>query len=168
MNKQNIILIGFMGSGKTSVGERLAETLGYHFRDTDRMIEQKAGDTINRIFANYGEDYFRKLEMNLLMELITSLKNTVLSTGGGLPLREENSKLLKEIGFVVYLKASKQTTLQRLANDTTRPLLQGEDREQKVEKLLMERIPIYEKVAHKIIETDGRSVNDIVNLIMEA
>ncbi len=166
--KHNIILIGFMGSGKTSVGERLAKKLSYHFRDTDRLIEQKAGDTINHIFAVHGEEYFRGLETDLLKELKSSLEHTVLSTGGGLPLREMNSSLLKEMGFVVYLKATGQTTLQRLAGDTTRPLLQGEDKEQKVGRLLAERIPIYEKAAHKIIVTDGRSVDDIGNLIMEA
>lgn len=166
--KYNIILIGFMGSGKTSVGEYLAERLGFQFCDTDRLIEQKAGDTINHIFAVHGEEYFRSLETDLLKELKPVLEHTVLSTGGGLPLREVNSNLLKEMGYVVYLKASKQTTLERLAGDTTRPLLQGEDREQKVEKLLTGRIPIYEKAAHEVIVTDDRSVNDIGNLIMEA
>ncbi len=168
MMKHNIILIGFMGSGKTSVGERLAERLGYQFRDTDRLIEQRAGDTINHIFAAHSEEYFRDLETDLLKELKPALVHTVLSTGGGLPLREINSSLLKELGFVVYLKASGQTTLQRLAGDKTRPLLRGDDKEQKVGKLLTERIPIYEKAAHKIIVTDGRSINDIRDLIMEA
>jgi shikimate kinase len=166
--KHNIILIGFMGSGKTSVGERLAERLGYQFRDTDRLIEKKAGDTINHIFAVHGEEYFRSLETDLLKELKPTLEHTVLSTGGGLPLREINTDLLKEMGFVVYLKASGQTTLQRLAGDITRPLLRGEDKAQKVERLLAERAPIYEKAAHKTIVTDGRSVNDIGTLIMEA
>lgn len=166
--KHNIILIGFMGSGKTSVGERLSKRLGYHFRDTDRLIERKAGDTINHIFALHGEEYFRDMETELLRELKPTLEHTVLSTGGGLPLREINAGLLKEMGFVVYLKASRQTTLQRLSGDTTRPLLNGEDKEQKIDKLLAERVPIYEKAAHKIIVTDGRSINDIGDLIMEA
>ncbi len=166
--KHNVILIGFMGSGKTSVGERLAERLGYQFRDTDRLIEQRAGDTIHHIFAVHGEEYFRSLETDLLKELKQGLEHSVLSTGGGLPLKEMNSRILKEMGFVVYLKASGQTTLQRLAGDTTRPLLQGEDKEQKIEKLLIQRAPIYEKAAHKVIVTDDRSVNEISDLIMEA
>lgn len=165
--KNNIILIGFMGSGKTSIGERLAERLTYHFRDTDQMLEKKAGDTINHIFAVHGEEYFRSMETELLKEL-GSMEKIVLSTGGGLPLREQNSEILKKLGFVVFLKTSKQTTLKRLKGDTTRPLLQGDDVEQKVERLLQIRTPIYEKAAHKIIVTDDKPVSEIVQLIMEA
>jgi shikimate kinase len=167
-SKRNIILIGYMGSGKTSAGEKLAERLSYHFRDTDQMIEKKAGDTINHIFAVHGEEYFRNLETNLLKELLKGIDQTVLSTGGGLPLRAQNVELLKEMGFVVYLKASKQSTLKRLKGDTTRPLLQGEDLEQKIERMLELRTPIYEKAAHKIVATDDKSVVEIVHLIMES
>ncbi len=166
--KRNIILIGFMGSGKTSVGHRLAEQLSYRFRDTDQLLEQKSGDTISHIFSVHGEEYFRDMETNLLKELFPVIDHTVLSTGGGLPLREQNTKLLKELGFVVFLKASKQTTLARLRGDTSRPLLQGEDLEQKVERMLEIRTPIYEKAAHKLITTDDRKVEDIVHLIMES
>lgn len=166
--KHNIILIGFMGSGKTSVGQRLAEQLSYQFRDTDQLIEQHAGDTINHIFAVQGEEYFRTMETTLIKKLLPELNNYVLSTGGGLPLKEQNSKLLKEMGFVVYLKASKETTVKRLRGDNSRPLLQGDELEQKVEHMLTLRTPIYEKAAHKIIATDDRSIDEIVHLIMEA
>ncbi len=166
--KHNIILIGYMGSGKTSVGEKLAERLTYQFRDTDQMIEKKAGDTINRLFAVQGEEYFRNLETDLLKELMPSLEHTVLSTGGGIPLREQNRKILIDLGYVVFLKANKQTTLRRLKGDSTRPLLQGDDLEKKVERMLEIRTPIYEKTAHKIISTDGRSIFEIVELIMES
>lgn len=165
--KHNIILIGFMGSGKTSVGVRLAERLTYQFRDTDQMIEKRAGDTINHIFSIHGEEYFRNLETELLKELVPQLDHTVLSTGGGLPVREQNSKLLKELGYVVFLKASKETTISRLLGDITRPLLQGEELEKKVERMLEIRTPIYEKTAHKIITTDGRSIPEVAQLIME-
>jgi shikimate kinase len=166
--KHNIILIGFMGSGKTSVGEQLAKLLTYQFRDTDQLIEKKAGDTINHIFAVRGEEYFRNMETELLKELQSNMEQTVLSTGGGLPLREQNSELLKDLGYVVFLKTSKQTTLRRLKGDTTRPLLQGDEVDQKVERMLTARTPIYEKAAHKIIITDDKSVSEIVHLIMEA
>jgi shikimate kinase len=166
--KHNIILVGFMGSGKTSVGIRLAERLSYRFRDTDQVLEQKAGDTINHIFSVHGEDYFRNLETDLLNELRRGMNQTVLSTGGGLPLREQNGKLLKEMGYVVYLKANKQTTVKRLKGDTSRPLLQGEELEQKVEKMLNIRSPIYEQIAHKIIATDDKTINEIVHFIMES
>lgn len=165
--KHNIILIGFMGSGKTSVGIHLAERLSYQFKDTDQLLEKRAGDTISRIFSVHGEEYFRNLETGLLKELVPILNKTVLSSGGGLPIRDQNSKLLKELGYVVFLKASKQTTLSRLKGDSTRPLLQGEDLEKKVEKMLEIRTPIYEKAAHKVIATDGLTVEQVSQLIME-
>jgi shikimate kinase len=166
--KHNIILIGFMGSGKTSVGEKLAERLTYHFRDTDQLIEKQAGETINHIFAVYGEEHFRNLETELLKALQGHMEQTVLSTGGGLPLREQNARLLREMGYVVFLKASRQTTLSRLKGDTTRPLLKGDDSEQKVERMLNVRIPVYEKAAHKTVVTDDKSVDELVEIIMEA
>ncbi len=166
--KHNIILIGFMGSGKTRVGERLAQKLSYQFRDTDRLLEQKLQDTISHIFATQGEEFFREKETALLKELQPGLKHVVLSTGGGLPLREQNTKLLKEMGFVVYLKASKETTLKRLKGDKTRPLLQGEDPEKRIETLLKDRTPIYEKAAHKTIVTDHKSLDELAIAIMEA
>ncbi|MDD3172435.1 MAG: shikimate kinase [Herbinix sp.] len=166
--KHNIILIGFMGSGKTSVGKVLAKQVSYNFSDTDQMLEKKARDTINHIFSIHGEEYFRNMETDLLKELYSNINNTVLSTGGGLPLREQNSKLLKEMGYVVFLKATKQTTIKRLLDDNTRPLLQGEELGKKVEHLLEIRTPIYEKAAHKIVATDDKTIDQIVNLIMEA
>lgn len=166
--KHNVILIGFMGSGKTSVGKILAKRLSYRFYDTDSMLEHKSGDTISHIFSVHGEEYFRNMETDLLRDMLTGSDRMVISTGGGLPLREQNSKLLKEIGYVVLLKASKKTTVNRLMNDTTRPLLAGGELEEKVERLLNIRTPIYEKAAHKIITTDDRTIDDIVNLIMEA
>ncbi len=166
--KHNIILIGFMGSGKTSVGKLLAQRLSYSFCDTDQLLEGKSGDTINHIFSVHGEEYFRHMETQLLQELSSSLRQTVLSTGGGMPLREQNSRLLMELGFVVYLKASKETTVNRLMGDTTRPLLNGEELSHKVERMLGIRTPIYEKAAHKIIITDDKTPDEIAILIMEA
>jgi shikimate kinase len=157
-----------MGSGKTSVGERLARRLSYQFKDTDLLIEKMAGDTISHIFQTQGEEYFRSLETNLLKELKSTLHNCVLSTGGGLPIREQNAALLKDLGFVVYLKASKETTISRLQGDTTRPLLRDGDLNEKVERLLALRTPLYEKAAHITVVTDGRSFEDIMNNIMEA
>ncbi len=165
--KRNIILIGYMGSGKTSVGKHLAELLTYRFKDTDRMIEQKAGDTINHIFAVYGEEHFRNMETGLLKDLVNTLENTVLSTGGGMPLREQNASLLKELGYVVFLKTSKQIILDRLEGDTTRPLLKGEDLDSKVERMLKLRTPVYENAAHRTITTDEKSITETAQLIME-
>ncbi len=166
--KHNVILIGFMGSGKTTVGRKLAERLSYRFCDSDQMIETKVGSTINQIFSTHGEEYFRNMETEFLKELNGSISNTVLSTGGGLPLRDKNSALLSQMGLVVYLKASKEVTLKRVKGDSSRPLLKGDELEQKIERLLRVRTPIYEKAAHKIIATDDKSVDEIVNLIMES
>lgn len=166
--KHNVILIGFMGSGKTSVGKVLAKRLSYGFHDTDEMLERRAGDTINHIFEVHGEEYFRSMETGLLKDMLSDTDRTVISTGGGLPLREQNAKLLREMGYVVFLKAAKQTVVNRLVHDTTRPLLQGGELEQKVEHLLEIRTPIYEKAAHKMIATDGRTIEDIAAMIMES
>lgn len=165
---QNIILIGFMGSGKTTVGERLARRLGYEFQDTDKLIEARAKDTISHIFEQQGEEYFRVLETNLLQELQAQLQHTVLSTGGGIILREVNLRLLKQMGYVIYLKTSPSTIIKRLAQDQTRPLLQGADPAGRIEKLLNYREPIYNKAAHSIVVTDDRSYEEVEEMILDA
>lgn len=163
--KNNIILIGFMGCGKTSAGQRLAEKMSFDFCDTDELIEQKEKMTISNIFAQKGEDYFRKLETNTIREMIESAKDMVISTGGGLPLRKENADLLKELGLVVYLKTEKETILQRLKDDTTRPLLAGGNAEEKVETLLAQREPLYKEASAVTVTTDDKSFFQIVNEI---
>jgi shikimate kinase len=165
--EQNIILIGFMGSGKTSVGSQLAQKLNYSFDDTDQRIEREAKRDISRIFAEDGEEYFRRLETQLIQNLYSSMSKTILSTGGGLPIREENTELLRRLGQVIYLKTSKETILKRLDGDASRPLLAGEDRQVKVEKLLNQRAPIYEMTANHIIETDDKTVDEIIDEIYE-
>lgn len=165
--KNNIILIGFMGSGKSSVGEALAKSLNYQFLDSDKLIEEKAGSTISQIFEQYGEEYFRNIETQTLQDMQSKLDNTVLSTGGGMPLREENSKLLRKLGLVVFLQASTDTVIKRLKNDKSRPLLKGDDLAGKVDKLLAARTPVYEKTAHKIIVTDNKTIKQIVADIIE-
>ncbi len=166
--KRNIILIGFMGSGKTSVGRQLAQQLSYRFYDTDQLLEERAKDTISHIFSEHGEEYFRDMETELLRELAAGLNETVLATGGGLPLREQNAKLLQDIGYVIFLKASRETIVERLKEDITRPLLQGEELEQRVDRLLKGRLPFYEKAAHKIITTDNRTVDEIAASVAAA
>ncbi len=162
----NIILIGFMGCGKTSVGMRLAERLAFRFSDTDRIIEEGCKKSISSIFAEEGEEFFRKLETNTIKGLIGRLTDTVLSVGGGLPVKEENAGLLRQLGQVVYLKASRETIRKRLAGDTTRPLLSGEQAEEKTDALLKFRTPIYEAAAHITVTTDGRKFDDIIDEII--
>jgi len=166
MDRQNMILIGFMGAGKTSVGEELAGRFGKTLIDTDRMIEERAGMSISDIFAVQGEEAFRRLETEVLEQLISEASGEMISVGGGLPLREENRKLLKKLGTVIYLRVRPETVLARLKGDTTRPLLQGDDVEEKVNNLLSKRGPIYELAADRIISVDGRSVEQIADAIM--
>ena len=166
MLENNIILIGFMGSGKSSVGKILAERLGYSFKDTDEMIVAEEGIEIEEIFHRYGEEYFRNLESMLLMSIMDNYGKTVLSTGGGMPIRDKNVNLFRVMGKVIYLRTSKATIISRLLEDTTRPLLKGDNPKERVETLLLERAPIYNKAADIIIDTDDKSIDDIVDEII--
>lgn len=163
--KKNVILIGFMGAGKTSVGYHLAKRLGYQQIDTDEIIEKKSGMKISDIFEQKGEEYFRQLETTTLKELKQTMNEKVISTGGGLPLWEENASILKEMGFVVYLSTSERTVMERLKGDRKRPLLQGEHPEEKIRKLLEYRRPLYEIAAHMRIDADDKSFDQIVTEI---
>ena len=122
---KSIILIGYMGSGKSSAARALSDKLGIPVTDTDAHIEADEGMKISDIFDRFGEDRFRDMETELLHDLIKERKVQVVSTGGGMPVREENRKLLKDLGSVVYLKASPEQIAKRLEHDTTRPLLAG-------------------------------------------
>ena len=110
----NIVLIGFMGSGKTTFGKWISRKYGYSFCDTDEYIEKKEKTTINDIFASKGEAAFRDMETETVKEFADSLKKCVVSVGGGLPVRKENREILKSIGTVVYLKASEEELCKRL------------------------------------------------------
>jgi shikimate kinase len=154
-----------MGCGKTSVGTRLAEKLQYQFCDTDQVIEKTSNRTISNIFANEGEEYFRQLETDTIKGFIKTMEKTVLSVGGGLPIREGNAEILQEIGQVIYLKTSFDLIQRRLSGDSSRPLFQGDG--SKVEKLYQFRTPKYENAADITILTDGKSLDEIVNEIVE-
>lgn len=161
----NIILIGFMGSGKTTAGIALSEKMGCPFLDTDHMIEEQSGMKVRDMFERYGEEYFRRKETECLKELILKGEPHVISVGGGLPLREENHSLLKELGSVVFLSIKKETVLERLKGDKTRPLLKGADIDEKVDELLKFRNPIYMEAADLVVETDGKKVRTIIKEI---
>lgn len=165
--RNNIILIGFMGAGKTSVGKHLADKIGYDFRDTDQMIEESQHQTIAHLFDSKGEKYFREMETEIMKELTNTLEGTVLSTGGGLPLKEINQTLLRQLGTVIYLSSTKETTLERVAKDGTRPILASDDIESRIEQLLKERVPIYKKAAHIVIETDDKSFEEVIQEIQK-
>ena len=160
----NIILVGYMGCGKTTVGKNLAKIAKYVFTDTDEMIEKIYGKTIKDIFAESGEEVFRQMETEVLKKLISDKsKNLVISTGGGMPIKFENRKLLEKLGTVVYLKASPETIYEHVKHDTKRPLLQCENPQQKIREMLAQRNPVYESVADIIINVDNLKQSEIAD-----
>lgn len=163
----NVILIGFMGSGKTTVGLRLSYRLRRPVIDTDKEIEREEQRTISDIFATDGEAYFRDRETACLRKLIESVNNQIISVGGGLPMREKNRELLHELGQVFYLRAKDETIYERVKDDTTRPLLQGDDPLKKIRTLLNERDPYYRAAADVVIAVDGKNFEQILNEIVE-
>ena len=154
----NFVLCGMMGSGKSRLGKNIAAKTGRNWIDTDELIVRKFGQ-ISKIFAEKGEGYFRDLETEIAEEL-SRKDGLVISTGGGFVLRKINAELLKRNGKILFLRAEKQTLLSRLVGDTDRPLLQGEDLESKIDRLLKERAPVYERVANFVLDVDGYSVEE--------
>lgn len=160
--RRNLILIGFMGCGKTSVGILLSYRLRRTFLDTDKRIEKMQGRTISTIFAQEGEAAFRQMETDCLKSLLSETEGQIFSTGGGTPVREENRTLLRQLGTVVYLKVSPDTVYERLKEDTKRPLLQTENPKVRIEELLTARQSYYEAAADVILEADDKSLGEVV------
>ncbi len=154
MNRRNIVLVGFMGTGKTVTGRILAERTGMELVDMDALIEQRQGKTIPEIFAQEGEPVFRQMERELAQEL-SKRSGLIISTGGGIVLNPDNITDFEKTGLVVCLKASPEIIFQRLEKDTSRPLLSG-DKKGQIEALLARRKPLYEAIEHGI-DTDGLS-----------
>jgi shikimate kinase len=166
---KNIVLIGLMGCGKTTVGRKLQNMLGYPLVDTDHLIEEKAGMTITEIFARRGEQSFRELESAVLNELTApNTPRRIIATGGGIVGRRANRKLLSKLGYVVWLQAPVDVILQRTARNRDRPLLQTENPREKIEKLLTERSPLYHEIADLELETAGLETEEIACGILES
>lgn len=157
-----------MGSGKSTVGKRLAAVSGNSFLDTDLWIEKQENKKISEIFSLYGEACFRDMETECLKTLLkeTREEGYVISVGGGMPVREENRMLLQQLGCVVYLKASPETIYERIGKDPARPLLQTDDPEESIRKLMQEREEKYAAAAERVILTDHKSVEEIVREIL--
>ncbi|MDP3678034.1 MAG: shikimate kinase [Methylotenera sp.] len=153
-----------MGAGKTTIGRLLAKQLGRDFYDSDVEIERKTGVKIPLIFELEGEDGFRKRETATIEEL-TQLKNIVMATGGGAVLLPENRALLKKHGKIIYLRGKVNDLYQRTRHDKTRPLLQGGNLRQKLERLYIQRDPIYTGLADYIVDTGAQSAMEITNTI---
>lgn len=159
----NVVLIGFMGCGKSSVAVKLSYRMKRQVTDTDKWIEKKEGKTIREIFEQDGEEAFRDMETECLHQLKETAKNQIISVGGGTPLREENRALLKEIGRVVYLRAKKETLCERLKEDTRRPVLEGKgELSERIEKLLEERKEAYEAAADLIVDVDDKPFGQVL------
>jgi len=150
----NLVLVGPMGAGKSSIGRRMAERFGLDFVDADAFIEQRTGASISAIFDHVGEAGFRERESSALEELLAG-SGQLVATGGGAVLLESNRRLMRGRGFVVYLRADIDSQLKRLSRDRTRPLLQRGDREQVLRDLAAFREPLYREVADLVMDTDG-------------
>jgi len=162
---KNIILTGFMGVGKTSVGTQLAKDLGYAFVDTDTLIEADQHMTISAIFAKLGEPYFREIEAKIIQE-ITHKENQVVSTGGGAVIWDMNREAFKKAGLVVCLTARPGVIYDRIKHETHRPLLQTPDPLARIQELLSTREKFYAQ-ADVTIDTSDQSVGDVIAAIKE-
>ena len=160
----NIVLVGFMGTGKTTVGLHLEKKTGFPLVDMDHLIEQEVGISISQIFATQGEAHFRSLERAMTKKLATQT-NHIISTGGGVVLNPNNLTDFASNGLVVCLSASPETILNRVRNDQTRPLLAG-DKEQQIRDLLQRRQPLYDAIPFQVA-TDSRTPEQIAESILQ-
>ncbi|MFZ9811008.1 MAG: shikimate kinase [Burkholderiaceae bacterium] len=160
-NTSNIVLIGLMGAGKTTIGRKLALRLGREFVDTDHEIEARSGASVATIFELEGEEGFRRRESKMLVQVM-QLEQQVVTTGGGAPIRPENRPVIAK-GFVIYLEADPRQLWQRLRMDQSRPLLsQSSDPKATLEKLHAERDPIYRQLANCIVTSTRGSMGQVL------
>lgn len=161
---RNIVLVGFMGTGKTSVGKLLAVRCGMTFVDMDAVIQQRADKAIPRIFTEDGEPRFRQMERALVQELSTG-SGHVIAAGGGVVLNPDNMADFSRTGLVVCLLASPEMIMKRTESDTERPLLAGEDKMNKIVSLLESRKKFYDSIPHRI-DTTGLSVEEVADKVI--
>lgn len=165
--KQNIYLIGPMGSGKTTIGRRLAEKLGLTFYDCDHEIETRTGASVTLIFEIEGEAGFRERERQMLLEL-SRREGVLVATGGGAVLTEANRNVMRQSGIVVYLRTSVVQQLERLGRDRSRPLLRTTNRKEKLMELAEARNPLYEETADLVFPVKNRNIDSTVAQIYKA
>ena len=162
---RNIVLIGFMGTGKTTIATQLANRLNMRYVSTDSMIEKREKRTINEIFTKEGEDYFRDIENKIILE-VSGMDNLVIDTGGGVVLREENMANLKSTGAVICLTADEDVIMERTKKYKHRPLLNVEDPKLKIRQLLAKRAPFYAKCNH-CIDTGKLTIRQVAEEIVK-
>lgn len=166
---KNIVLIGFMGSGKSTVGRELHHRLGYPLVDMDHVIELRAGKPITAIFAENGEEVFRDMETSLLEELFEpTAPRRIISTGGGIIGRDRNRDLLRQLGYVVWLQAPIHVILERTSKNRERPLLNGADAADRIATLMALRDPLYQQAAHLKVDTAGLDCGELATGILES
>ena len=164
ISKKAVVLVGFMGAGKSTVACALEKLSGLPLVDLDALIVQQQGNTIPKIFADQGEAAFRRYETEALHSL-SDAGPIILATGGGIVGHQENWQLMRRLGSIVYLRANWPTLRARLAGSTERPLATAERAEVEVKSLWLQRVPLYEQ-ADLIVDTDGRTVEEVVQEIL--
>ncbi len=163
----HISLVGFMGSGKTTVGKELSKLLAMDQIDVDKVIEDRAKMTISQIFKDHGESYFRELERKTVEELAQYNNIIVFCGGGGIVLDDRNVENMKKNGVLIWLKASPEVVYDRIAKEGTRPLLKDDMSVEKIESMMTSRLPLYEGAADLVINTDHKSVEEVSLEIVE-
>lgn len=165
--RMSVALIGFMGTGKSTVGKKLAASLGFRFIETDRLIERRAGMSISEIFRTKGEKEFRDIEEEVIDSAVAEAQNSVIACGGGVVLRPDNVGRLKKSAIIIYLKTEERVLRERLARSRKRPLLERPDWARTVSELLAYRQPLYEAAADIIINTGNRQAAAVVREISD-
>jgi len=163
---KNVFLIGYMGTGKSTVAACMAKQYGMAVLEMDQIIEEREAMSISDIFAKHGEEYFREVETKLLIE-IQSQENKVVSCGGGVALRDQNVEEMRKGGMIVLLSATPETILERVRDDNSRPLLKGNKTVDFISEMMEKRRPKYESAADIVIQTDGKSAVEICGEIIE-
>ena len=160
--KKHIYLIGYMGTGKTTVGNLLSSKLSLPLLEMDEILTDRFSMSISEIFDAFGEDAFRSAEEDLLEEISTMENPSIVSCGGGVILSDNNRRILRESGTTVLLQADPMEIFKRLQNNNTRPLLSGGNKLEKISKIYEERLPLYKEAAEIIIDTDNKTPEEIV------
>jgi len=163
----HLVLIGLMGAGKSTVGERCATALDRAFVDTDRLVELNAGIPVAEIFSTQGEPAFRALERTVVADVSVSPAPLVIACGGGVALDPDNRRALREHGVVVWLRADAQELGKRVGSGAGRPLLEGGAPAATLERLAVLRAPAYEAAAHVVVDTDGLAIDAVTELVLE-
>ena len=166
MDFKNIFIVGSMGSGKTSIGKMLAKNNNLSFLDTDHEIIRSCGYSIPDIFEKFGEEHFRGLETEQLRKM-NAIENHIISTGGGIILRDDNERLMKDLGIIIFLDININSQIDRVKNRKNRPLLNNNNLKDNLLSLKKIRDPIYKNISNYIIDVSGKERDQVINEIQK-